>query len=85
MYALFRRTSKPDLCCAAPHDAPMPTFLREPGWEFVQVFDGNDPPPGFNEDAVRYSIQLQGFYVFHALSRPRLDKALLAGGMSPGA
>jgi hypothetical protein len=68
MHALFHRINKPDLCCAAPHDAPMPAFLRKPGWEFVEVFDENSPPSGFNADAARYSVQLQGFYVFHAFS-----------------
>jgi hypothetical protein len=73
-YDLFRRRHEPELYCAVPKGRPAPAFLRSDRWQAAGEMDEAGPTPlGFDREAARIGVRLNGFYLFAAFSPvPRL-------------
>jgi hypothetical protein len=66
-YDLFRSRHEPELYCAVPEDWPAPAFLQSDQWQVAGQMDEADPVPlGFDREAARIGIRLNGFYLFVA-------------------
>jgi hypothetical protein len=69
-YTLFRHKTRPELRCAVPAHDGLPKTLQDGTWEQdPDVFDAGSAPAGFEENAARYAIAVQGFYVFGQRTR----------------
>lgn len=67
-YNLFRSRRRPDLLCAVSEDYPVPAFLGGHGWDFAGTVDTLlAAPPGFEVDAARVGMRLNGYYLFTTL------------------
>ena len=81
-YNLFRRDSGSELfcavpVCAVPEDWPVPKFLNAKGWTFAgKVDEPAAVPLGFNQNAARTGVRLNGYYLFAAFSAVRDTTAL---------
>jgi hypothetical protein len=79
-YTLFRHHRMADFLCAIPQDWPVPSFIVGPTWTYAATTAPGVPRPlGFNDDAARYSCQLQGFYTFHECPPGQMLRDGLAG------
>ncbi len=68
-YDLFRSRHEPELYCAVPGDQPAPAFIRSDQWQAAGQMDGIAAAPlGFDREAARIGIHLNGFYLFVAFS-----------------
>jgi hypothetical protein len=68
-YALFRSQHEPELYCAVPQDWPAPSFLQSDRWQAAgQMDEAGLTPLGFDREAARIGVRLNGFYVFVAFS-----------------
>jgi hypothetical protein len=68
-YDLFRSRHEPELYCAVPRDQPAPAFIRSDQWQAAGQMDEATPAPlGFDREAARIGIHLNGFYLFMAFS-----------------
>ncbi|WP_343039266.1 hypothetical protein [Microvirga makkahensis] len=68
-YNLFRRRHEPGLYCAVPKGQPAPAFLRSDRWQAAGEMDEAGPMPlGFDREAARIGVRLNGFYLFTAFS-----------------
>lgn len=66
-YRLFRRQHEPELYCAVPPGQPLPAFLRSDLWQAIgEMHEAGPMPLGFDPEAARIGIQLNGFYLFIA-------------------
>lgn len=66
-YNLFRRVDDHAIHCAVPQDAPVPSFLRAPGWTFHASAEAKTITiPGFAPDTARSSAGMAGYHVFIA-------------------
>jgi hypothetical protein len=68
---VYRRVTKPALCCAVPAGAPLPPHVQGPGWEIVGEFDPTSAPAGYRDRQARFAFALQGFFVFTSLAAAR--------------
>jgi hypothetical protein len=60
---LFRLKEAPELLCLVPEDCPVPRFLDQ-GWEFVAPMPDCDRATGFDPNAARVGLRLNGFHLF---------------------
>jgi hypothetical protein len=68
-YHLFRNKQRPQLICAVAEHRPLPSFLSSGQWLAEgSLGTSKRAPPGFREKAAAAGVQLNGFYLFHALS-----------------
>lgn len=68
-YDLFRRRHEPELCCAVPKGQPAPAFLQPDLWQDAGEMDEAGPTPlGFDREAAKIGVRLNGFYLFAAFS-----------------
>ena len=68
-YGLFRSRHEPELYCAVPEDRPAPAFLNSESWRVAGQLAEADPMPlGFDREAARVGVRLNGFYLFVAFS-----------------
>jgi hypothetical protein len=68
-YDLFRSRDEPELYCAVPEDRPAPAFLASEPWQVAGQMTEADPMPvGFDREAARIGVCLNGFYLFVAFS-----------------
>jgi hypothetical protein len=68
-YELFRSRHEPELYCAVPEDRPAPAFLQSDRWQVAGRINEADPTPlGFDREAARIGVRLNGFYLFVAFS-----------------
>jgi hypothetical protein len=68
-YDLFRSRHEPELYCAVPRDQPAPAFIQSDQWQAAGQMDEAAPAPlGFDWEAARIGIHLNGFYLFVAFS-----------------
>jgi hypothetical protein len=68
-YDLFRSRHEPELYCAVPENRPSPAFIQLDQWQAAGQMDEATPAPlGFNREAARIGIHLNGFYLFVAFS-----------------
>ncbi len=52
-----------------PRDQPAPAFIQSDQWQAAGQIDGTAPAPlGFDREAARIGIHLNGFYLFVAFS-----------------
>jgi hypothetical protein len=66
-YDLFRSRNEPELYCALPEDWPTPAFVQSDQWQVAGQIDKADPMPlGFDREAARIGMRLNGFYLFVA-------------------
>jgi hypothetical protein len=80
-YDLFRSRHEPELYCAVPEDRPAPAFLNSEPWQVAgQLAEADPVPVGFDREAARIGMHLNGFYLFVAFS-PILG--LSSGGEAP--
>jgi hypothetical protein len=66
-YDLFRSRHEPELYCAVPKGRPRPAFVYSDRW--LSVGHTNEAAPallGFNREAARAGVRLNGFYLFVA-------------------
>jgi len=68
-YDLFQNRHEPELYCAVPRDQPAPAFIQSDQWQAAGQMDEAIPAPlGFDREAARIGIHLNGFYLFVAFS-----------------
>ncbi|WP_342211333.1 hypothetical protein [Microvirga pakistanensis] len=68
-YNLFRNWHEPELYCAVPEDRPAPAFLQSARWQVAgQMDESGTTPLGFDREAAKIAIRLNGFYLFVAFS-----------------
>ncbi len=68
-YDLFRSRHETELYCAVPEDRPSPAFIQSDQWQAAGQMDGTAAAPlGFDREAARIGIHLNGFYLFVAFS-----------------
>jgi len=68
-YDLFRQQHEPGLYCAVPKGQPAPAFLQSDQWKAAGEMDAAGPAPlGFDREAARTGVRLNGFYLFVAFS-----------------
>jgi hypothetical protein len=68
-YDLFRSRDEPELYCAVPENRPAPAFLGSEPWQVAGRLAEADPMPlGFDREAARIGVRLNGFYLFVAFS-----------------
>ena len=68
-YDLFRNQDEPELYCAVPEDQPAPAFLHSDRWQVAgQMDESGATPLGFDREAAKIGIRLNGFYLFVAFS-----------------
>ncbi len=68
-YDLFRQQHEPELYCAVPKGRPAPAFLQSDQWKAAGEMDAAGPTPlGFDREAARIGVRLNGFYLFVAFS-----------------
>ncbi len=68
-YDLFRSRHEPELYCAVPEDRPGPAFLNSESWRVAGKLAEADPMPlGFDREAARVGVRLNGYYLFVAFS-----------------
>jgi hypothetical protein len=61
----FRHKDGPALRCAVPAGRPLPSFLREAGWEWnAPLRTGQPTPKGFRVEAAVYVSDLSGYYFY---------------------
>lgn len=76
-YDLFRRRYEPEFYCAVPKGQPAPAFLQSDLWQAAGEMDEAGPTPlGFDREAARIGVRLNGFYLFAAfdpIPEMRLD------------
>ncbi|MFC5086176.1 hypothetical protein [Microvirga arabica] len=66
-YNLFRNGHEPELYCAVPEDRPAPAFLQSDRWQVAgQMDESGATPLGFDWEAAKIGIRLNGFYLFVA-------------------
>jgi hypothetical protein len=63
-YNLFRREPQ-NLVCAVPEDRAVPGFITAERWSFQgSLRDEASAPPGFDRQAARVGVRLNGFHLF---------------------
>jgi hypothetical protein len=68
-YDLFRQQHEPELYCAVPKGRRAPAFLQLGQWKAAGEMDAAGPTPlGFDREAARIGVRLNGFYLFVAFS-----------------
>ena len=77
----FRRRRAPDLCCAVPEDCPVPSFLDGTKWKFAGTLHGSRGDPcGFDREAARLGVHLNGFYLFADFSEAKRSQQGFSAG-----